>query len=259
MRRRKAILIAMGAVLALAATPAWALYIETSYVGTFDGEDDGVWTWSHSDPSRITGDPLSSSVAFSMVNGQLNVLLSNNSPGPTSDLADVLQGVFFNAPGLGLTGYSVALGNGSTLVPDDVGNVANLQGWAYRDDLDTGDPNPFALVYDVTHGIGNPGLDTFGKSDAFDPDFWPNHPPYGIVSPDTTLSNGISQAPMVNHSLLFTFDVDGTFDLANIRDDVVFHYGTTANVIPEPATMTLLGLGVAGLGVRRFVSRKKKA
>ena len=255
MRRRKAILIALGAVLALAATPASALYIETSYVG----QDQGDGLWSHTDDSRITGRELSSSVQFTLNGTELSVLLSNNSTVATGDLADVLQGVFFNAPGLTLTGGSAALGNDSNLVPEDVGDVANLQGWAYRDDLDTGDPNPFGMVYDVTHGIGNPGLDTFGKSDAFDPDFWPNHPPYGIVSPDTTLSNGISQAPMVNHSLLFTFDVDGTFDLANIRDDVVFHYGTTANVIPEPATMTLLGLGLAGFGARRFVSRKKKA
>ena len=266
MMTRKAILIAMGVVLALAATPAWALYIETSYVGERITEE--LWTWGHEDNSRMTGDPLNSTVAWlaQVGPGAWDLHLTNASPVATSAPDDILQGVFFSlderiemAPR-----DRVGIPGGSGFLDD--GDEDTLQGWAYRNDLATGDANPFNQVYGVTHGIANPGLDTFGPSDTFATlldlgigSQWPNHSPagsYGIVSGETTEPPGPGTG-YVNNSLVFRFNALGLVPDRHI-DNVVFHYGTDANIIPEPATMTLLGLGLAGLGARHMRRRSKR-
>ncbi|MFP4172765.1 MAG: XDD4 family exosortase-dependent surface protein, partial [Candidatus Hydrogenedentota bacterium] len=222
MTKRKTLLIAMGAVLALAALPAHALFIETSYVG----DDDGGGVWSHEDNSRITGEQLQATAEFTVSGTELDVLLSNTGDTTTAP-ADILQGVFFSSGSdVEITPRDpVGLGDGSDFIGDD-GDLDTLQGWAYRNDLATGDANPFNDVYGVTHGIANPGFDTFSGDDTFatwegeDDDQWPSHPPagsYGIVSGTTDDDPGPPLVgDYVRNSLLFTFNVDQGFDPGSI-------------------------------------------
>jgi hypothetical protein len=76
--------------------------------------------------------------------------------------------------------------------------------------------------------------------------------------------NGILDTPIVvGGSVQFVFNVTGALSTADISN-VNFQYGTDADknpniqngVVPEPSTMSLLGLGIAGFMAMAKMRRK---
>jgi hypothetical protein len=75
------------------------------------------------------------------------------------------------------------------------------------------------------------------------------------------------QFPLIQNSVIFTLSYSGVFDLSLI-DDVAFQYGTSTGdpvirpeepvvPVPEPATLTLLGCGLAVIAVRKMRANRQ--
>ena len=252
------IAVAVAAAIILAA-PAGALYIE----GTHEMEKgpDGVW-------SHFTEEGLGAEVTFSaepqnewtLVRAHLE---NTSTPGLSEKPEGLLQGVFFNAPELTPLGINLADGGG--IIGDTTpGRYEILGGWAYRGDIEDPD-NPFRRVYGVNSGIANPGLDTFGKFDTFgyilegNDELWPTHNPKGrggIASPgggtpDSEVSYLASPGIVIDFGAPLGFNPDESISGLHA------HYGTSAQVIPEPATITLLGVGLTFWGAKALRRRRQ--
>ena len=223
---------------------------------------------------------LRAAVAFQVRQGQLSVFLHNQSNSPVSANSDLLHGVFFNAGNNpSLTPLSATATHGlvdrdggsnrddNRLIPGSAG--ADVGGnYAYQADLDMSwvigargaDQGIAGVGYDL-------GRDDFAGATPFpgEEGSFPAFPlQYGIVPElgednywgDARENLPLVQQPVVYRQMLFTFDImgDTDFDARRIHD-VGFAYGTDLDVIPEPATLTLLGVGLVGLGVRRYRRR----
>jgi hypothetical protein len=226
---------------------------------------------------------LAASVTFSALPGSLlQVVLTNTSVFDTVENSQTLTGVFFS--GLdGLTSVSATLSPGSTVIYDDApaGGVVGGE-WAYESGFGGGPGG-------ATGGIQSTGAlgAVFGQ---------PNFPgvnlggplgldglQYGIVSAndDPATGNGgfLGTEGLIKNSVTFVLGsyAGGDAGLAGITN-VSFQYGTTLNTIPgggtcpngapnfpicspqvetpEPMSMAILGIGLAGLGVARMRRRQ---
>jgi len=220
-----------------------------------------------------TSGTLSASVSFEIVGGQLVVVLTNTGGSDTLLPVDLLTAVFFTVTGnQSLSPDMAAMSAGSTtntgvaIFPTDPGGVVGGE-WAYLNGLSQ---------YGANEGISSTGLGIFGPGNRFPgnnlsgPDD-PDGPQFGLASASDNLTTGnpeITGVPITHNSVTFTLGNIGALTLANISN-VTFQYGTALDEghipgipqlfngkIPEPASITLLGIGLLAFGASR---RKRKA
>ena len=212
--------------------------------------------------SGASGD-LSASAAFSIVGGNLQVVLTNTGIVDVTGPASILTAVFFDITGNPtLSSVSAILTAGSSVPigPTDPGGVVGGE-WGYKSGL-AGAPGG------AKEGISSVGLSLFGGatfpgtnlvvpgSGALD------GPQYGITSAGDDPSTYAGRyTPLIQNSVTFELGSLPTgFALGQISN-VSFQYGTASTdthvggVIPEPETYAML---LAGLGLMGFVARRRR-
>ncbi len=204
---------------------------------------------------------LSADASFSVVGGNLQVVLTNTSADDVLNPSQVLTGVFFDVAGSpALTPISATLTGGSTVFfgPNGGGNVGGE--WAYLGDFS-------ALGTTFDSGISSAGFGLFGTANFNGPEL--EGPPngavngvgYGITSAGDNLLTGnaavTGQFPLIQNQVTFLLSgISGTFSISDISN-IRFVYGTDLNEqpVPEPGTFLLLGsglIGLAGWGRKKF-------
>jgi hypothetical protein len=209
---------------------------------------------------------LAASVDFVTSGGDLVVTLTNTSSNDVLIPSEVLTAVFFDVIGVGSLTPVSALLNGSTVFfgPNGGGNVGGE--WAYGSGL-AGAPEL------ATEGISSSGFGLFGGpnfvgSNLQDP-VAVDGLNYGITSAGDNTGTGNAQVTgnvaLIRNSVVFTLSgLPNSFvPSSSSITHIVFQYGTAltephfppSEKLPEPATVLLLGAGLAGLGILRW--RKK--
>ena len=243
--------VALGVVagMMMTAQPAMADFITFSASGT--GVDSHL---------------LSASVTFESDGNSLLVTLTNTATTSAVVPADILTGVFFTWDGdPDLDEQTALLASGSSVlfpVSGDGTDGGNLGGeWGYASGL-SGAP------HGANQGISSSGLGLFGDGTFLGANLQGpvalNGIQYGIVPvAGTAGGNGPLTGPnaFVSNSVAFRFDITGLDVSLEDISNVSFQYGTSltepniTTIVPEPSTFLLLGLGLSGLGVRRWRTR----
>jgi len=214
---------------------------------------------------------LSASADFSIVSGNLQIILTNTSLNDTVNSAGLLTGVYFTLPdgstnSLSRVGGSVVLAPGSSVIGGgtDPGGVVGGE-FAFVSNISLA---PFIGYY----GVSSSGLGIFGGGDRFpgtdlDSPASPNGSNYGIASAGddvTTGNTGLLGEPFIKNSVLITLTAANGFNLntldLNAIGNVTFQYGTDLSEprltsIPETTSSFALG-GVLVAGAFMRVRRK---
>ena len=206
-------------------------------------------------------EPLSAEAIFALVNvtgtgGQLQITLTNTATPAADAPSSILTALFFTTgANPALTPLSAIIATGSTVINGSYPTGGNVGGeWAYPGAPSTGLSST---------GVGIWGSANFGGPNLAGPESV-NGAQFGIAPlAGVTHTNGALGSLFVSNSIVFTFDYIGSFDLNNIEVQG-FQYGTSlsepfvpAAPVPEPATVTVMGLGLASLTlIRRIRSRK---
>ncbi len=267
--RRKTYYLAGIAVLALLlAVPTYGDSITIDGTGSFS--EDGY------------NFDLSAQAVFDLTGNTLTVLLCNTSVNAINIPSEVLTAVLFDiSAGHSLTPETARLDSGaSVLYPptyDADGNliVSDIPG-TYGTGANAGDVSS-EWAYKDGWGISSSGLDDlFGGKDRFselgdlqntDGDLEkpasPDGLQYGLLPEWVTEADlvgtnlGDGKDALISGCVLFTLTTSNGFALDDIDFSTLsFQYGTSMSQpnippIPEPATCTLFGLGLAALAVQR--------
>jgi hypothetical protein len=204
---------------------------------------------------------LAASADFALSGTTLTVTLTNTSTSDVLDPTDVLTAVFFDTSA-GLTAVSASL-NGSSVFYGSIANNVG-EGWEYLGGISAQGKNA---------GISAAGLGIFGPDgNFFSPGVSSDGLAYGILSAGDNSATGNSgvtgHGPLIKNSVAFTLSTAAGFTLADLGSTVVFQYGTDltethftsgggssggggGSGVPEPASLALMGVALAGLGAIR--------
>jgi hypothetical protein len=231
---------------------------------TFDGSGTG--------PGGIA---VTASAIFDITGNDLTITLRNTSPSNNGQdvPGSALTGLFWNFTGNPiLTPFSATVGAGSIFGTCDqvncagVTNVAGEFGYqaaSLPGGADRGISSSGYLTTGLANNIGN--FNNGGAGTDLDNPTSLDGINFGIISaaPGFNPNTGLSNDPLIMDSVVFVLHgVSGlsTNDISNVS----FQYGTVLSelnvpgdprdppaLIPEPATLSLLGLGFAGLTMLR--------
>ncbi|MBX7258250.1 MAG: PEP-CTERM sorting domain-containing protein [Candidatus Hydrogenedentes bacterium] len=204
---------------------------------------------------------LSASAEFAISGNNLIITLTNTASSPALEPADVLMGLFFSLDGATLTPVSAVLG-GSSIVLYDSAPAGGVVGgeWAYASGINApgdADQGVGAAGFDLFGSANFPGSNLFGQTGV-------QGMAYGIVPASGTTGGNAPVTgpnPFIQNSVVFTLSFTGDVTLDDISD-VSFQYGTDlcepnlpGTVVPEPASLSLLGIGIALMAMRRVLKK----
>jgi hypothetical protein len=221
-------------------------------------------------------------VEFDLSGTDLTVTLTNTSPqlfnkntGGTDMLqaTNVLSGVLFDIAGNPtLTVGNAKLASGSSMLNTGSATDTSASGWGFGTPSG-GSFNGQAYGIEAFGGISVP----MGKGNFANSNTAPNSAvkldgiDYGVVGSGYVAGTGndhLPTTPFEQTAEVFHFTVPSGFDLSNINN-VSFQYGTSngeaafvgtpppQQPTPEPGALTLLGIGIAGLGGCAWRRRRK--
>jgi len=226
----------------------------------------GPFTFSWSGNPIVGEDPgflPSGSAVFEINGGMLTITLTNTTSQQSTSIGEVLTILTWDIEGASLTTGTAVIGAMSSLVGVDSGDfpgIVNLSSeWAFKDNISAGSSffGPIGSFGIGAVGDINFGVDSFGPKDRFDTSTNLFPPPSGslngvdggIVGPDQLAFDADGYAhhgPLVKYQMVFTFDITGDLSTYNITN-VQALYGTDgAPLVPEPATLLLVGSGLLG-------------